>query len=119
MLIDITRPIHPEMAIYPSNPLVTFRQVVAADAASGVSGLTEICLGSHTGTHMDAPGHIRFGEPGARVYDLDQLCGAAEVVEVGLVAGGGSVIGREDLPPTVSERVLFKTKNSEGDVNVF
>lgn len=115
MLIDITRPIHPEMAIYPGNPLVTFTQVAVADESAGVSGLTEVCLGSHTGTHMDAPGHIRFGEPGARVYDLEQLCGAVEVVEV----GAESVIGVVDLPTTTMERVLFKTRNSEGDMNMF
>src|SRR5687768_5266388 len=115
MLLDITRPIHPEMAIYPNNPPVVFEQVEVADAAAGVSGLTRISLGSHTGTHMDAPGHVRFGEPGTRVYDLEQLCGPVEVVEV----GAEEIITAKDLPATLRERVLLKTRNSEGDMNVF
>lgn len=115
MLIDITRPIEEAMAIYPGNPAVVFKQVAEADESVGVSGLTEIRLGSHTGTHMDAPLHIRSGEPGIGVYELEQLCGPAEVVEVGVE----NVIGAADLPATTLERVLFKTSNSAGDMRVF
>ena len=40
-----------------------------------------ITLGSHTGTHMDAPLHFLDGTAGIDQVDLDMLCGSCKVVE--------------------------------------
>ena len=113
-MLDITRPIRPSMAIYPGNPEVVFEQVKKASAES--STLTKITLGSHTGTHIDAPAHIVKGEKGSAMYDLDQLCGPCEVIDLISIS---TVITANDIPATTQERVLFKTKNSNGDSDVF
>lgn len=105
-LIDITRPIHPDMAVYPGNPTVQFSQITAASPDS--SAVTAITLGSHTGTHIDAPAHIAAHEPGTGQYDLTLLNGPCEVVEV----LADSLITRHNLPATAAERVLLKTRNS-------
>jgi len=34
-----------------------------------------ITLGSHTGTHMDAPSHFLDGAEGIDQVDLDKICG--------------------------------------------
>jgi arylformamidase len=95
------------MAIYPGNPAVAFEQVQAATKTT--SALTKITMGSHTGTHIDAPSHVDPTGEGTAAYDLDQLCGPCEVVDVTNV---DRVILATDLPPTATPRVLIKTKNS-------
>jgi len=113
-MIDITRPIHPHMAIYPGNPAVVFESMQAASATS--SALTNISLGSHTGTHLDAPSHIDPQGNGTAQYELDQLCGPCEVIDVRSAA---RVILTADLPATTAERVIIKTVNSDGDIDAF
>ncbi len=102
------------MAIYPGNPEVKFEQV--APASSSSSALTKITLGSHTGTHIDAPSHIELGGAGAGRYTLEGMNGPAEVIQI-LTAQ--RVIGAADLPSTKQPRVLIKTTNSDGNVDVF
>lgn len=114
-IIDITRPIHAGMALYPGNPGVVFEQV--AKAAADSSALTKISLGSHTGTHIDAPSHIKAGADGTAAYDLEPMIGPAEVIELKLK--DQKIILAEDLPEITAERVVIKTRNSDGDPNVF
>jgi len=114
MLIDITRKIHPGMAIYPNNPRVDFEQ--KQRAGEGKNALTLIHLGSHTGTHIDAPSHIHDSGAGALEYSLDHINGPAEVVDVSQL---DKVITSGDIPGTISDRVLFRTRNSLGDPDVF
>lgn len=114
MIIDITRPIHSGMAIYPDNP--TVRIETLRDAQGGKSALSEIALGSHTGTHIDAMLHILPGGTGPEAYGLDQLIGRAQVVEF---PDATSTISAQDLLATSCERLLIKTRNSNTDVDVF
>ena len=119
-LIDITRPVTEDMAIYPGNPAVDLREVQAVDAASGQSALTEIGLGSHTGTHIDAPSHVVAGTGGTGQYDLSQLCGPAVVVDLtereSESVKANAVITADDLLAgdvlASAQRVLCKTRNS-------
>jgi len=114
MLIDLTRPIQAGMAVYPGNPAVTFENVQAASATT--SALTKISLGSHTGTHLDAPSHIDPNGKGTGMYSLEQLCGPCEVIDVRTAT---RVILAADLPATTAPRVLIKTANSDGNINEF
>jgi arylformamidase len=113
-MIDITRAIHPGMAIYPHNPGVMFTQTQQASA--GKNALTRIELGSHTGTHIDAPSHIHEGAPGAFAYTLGELCGPCEVIDVSRL---DSAIGAADIPSTAAARLLFKTRNSSENPDRF
>lgn len=107
MLIDISRSIHAAMAIYPNNPAVSIRSI--QKATDGASALSEILIGSHTGTHIDAPSHIDPMGAGVDIYSLDQLIGPCDVMDV---VNNVSVIHGVDLSPTTSPRVLIKTHNS-------
>lgn len=113
MLIDISRPIHPSMVVYPGNPGVAFESYQKTSADK--NALTNITLGSHTGAHIDAPAHIHEGAAGSDSYPLDVLVGLAEVVDV----PAGEVITAMDLPATSQERVLIKTVNSLKNINTF
>lgn len=102
------------MAIYPGNPDVAFEQVQTASPTS--SALTKITLGSHTGTHIDAPSHIDPSGSSTAQYQLDQLCGPCEVIDATSV---DRVILAADLPATTTPRVLIKTKNSALPIDEF
>ena len=102
------------MAMYPNNPGVEFQLV--QEAGDGNNALTRVTLGSHTGTHIDAPRHIQADGSGALVYLLEQMNGACEVVDL---TGLESVISAADIPETKQRRILFRTKNSEADPDYF
>ena len=65
-LIDLTLPIVTGMPVYPGDPPVRVRE--ARDLARHGFRLHEITLGSHTGTHVNAPWHM--AEKGARLEEL-------------------------------------------------
>ncbi len=114
MLIDISRPIHARMAIYPNNPGVKLETIQSADAEH--SGLTQITLGSHTGTHIDAISHIAPGGAGVEAFHLEQYIGSVDVVEI---PANLSVISAYHIPPLTSSRVIFKTANSTHPIDEF
>tara|TARA_B100000029_G_scaffold135909_1_gene130469 strand:- start:676 stop:1284 length:609 start_codon:yes stop_codon:yes gene_type:complete len=54
--IDITRTIKPDMETYPGDPFV---QVISeTHNETGDPIISKLSLGSHTGTHIDAPFHV-------------------------------------------------------------
>jgi len=65
-LIDLTLPIVTGMPVYPGDPPVRVRE--ARDLARHGFRLHEITLGSHAGTHVNAPWHM--AEKGARLEEL-------------------------------------------------
>ena len=108
--IDVTVPLSAEVACYPGDPCFQSEAVhaIAAGASFNVSRLT---MGSHTGTHVDAPYH--FLPDGAAVDELslDLLIGKARVVAV---AARGAVEREhlEQLDLRDDLRLLFRTRNS-------
>lgn len=78
---DITLPITEEITTYPGDPEVRFHphyRIAAGDPCN----VTALSLGTHTGTHVDAPRH--FVEHGRAVDELalDHLIGPATVLEL-------------------------------------
>ena len=72
---------------------------------------SKITLGSHTGTHIDAPSH--FLEKGKTIdeINLDKCMGKCQVVEISEEL---QTIEKEHIDGKInSKRVLFKTKNSK------
>lgn len=87
-LVDLSHPVAPGMPVYPGDPAVTFAP--AADLATEGCRLLRLTLGTHTGTHLDAPAHML--EQGAT---LDALP-AARLAGPGLCL---DVCGRTDITP--------------------
>ena len=110
-LIDVTVPIRDAMTVYRGNPAVRIRPVMTL-ATDGVN-VSELRLGSHTGTHVDAPSHFIRGGKGIDRVDLDRFIGPAYVADLRRVKGG---IGAVDLGkariPRGTRRVLLRTTNS-------
>ncbi len=109
-VIDISLPIHSGMVLYEGDPGVdvTPRLEIARGDTANVSLLS---MGSHTGTHVDAPAHFIEGGATVEALALDALIGPALVAEVGCER----LIGRRDLerlPLDGHSRLLLKTRNS-------
>jgi len=113
MILDVTVPITNSMPVWPGDPQVRLspKSHLSRDKSHTVK-LTAIEMGSHTGTHVDAPYH--FVEGGKRLHEipLEQLTGKATVLEIAGVRSIG--LGNlEHLKWDGIERVLFKTHNSK------
>ncbi|TME55107.1 MAG: cyclase family protein [Chloroflexi bacterium] len=110
-LIDVSVPLRDAMTVYRGNPPVRIRPAMTLQR-DGVN-LSELCLGSHTGTHIDAPSHFVRGGVGVDRLNLDRFIGPAWVADLGRVRGG---INADDLTrariPRGSRRVLLRTGNS-------
>jgi len=106
---DITVTISDSTPIYRGDPSVDFTSFKAIGRGDSAN-VSQISLGVHTATHVDAPNH--FIDGAKRVHELDplKLVGPCRVIEV-----ADDVIAIEpghcgDLAGV--ERVLFKTQNS-------
>ena len=112
MIYDVTVPITNTMPVWPGDPGVDLlpKSHESRDKTHLVS-VTAIAMGSHTGTHIDAPFHMIQGGKPLHEFSLEILVGRATVFEIPRVRS----IGRADLERfdwTGVQRVLFKTDNS-------
>ena len=89
MIIDLTHTISPDTYVYPGTPSPAFSatRTIARDNARE----TLLQVGSHTGTHMDAPRHILPDGFGLDKLPVSQFCGRAAVIDVSHLGPGGVV----------------------------
>ena len=111
-IFDISVPVFEGMPVYPGDAGVRVEpvhQIAAGDAAN----LSELRLGSHTGTHVDAPLHFVPGGESVDRLSLESLVGEARVLDLTAVAGE---IAPADLEAAggAGRRLLLKTANSGG-----
>jgi arylformamidase len=108
--IDISLPIREGMIVYEGDPDISVTPALALERGDPAN-VSTLRLGSHTGTHMDAPLHFIAGAPGIDTLPLDLLIGPALVADV----DAERLIEPEHLaalPLARHTRVLLKTKNS-------
>jgi arylformamidase len=112
MIYDVSVPIRNGMPVWPSDPPVKLTaQAHASQDQSHSIRVTSIEMGSHTGTHVDAPAHFVDGGKTLSEVPLEVFVGPATVFEI----PGVRSITRAHLEThdwTGIERVLFKTDNS-------
>jgi arylformamidase len=109
-LLDVSVRLAAGIPAFPGNPEFEL-QPVKRIAEGGSSNVSRLVMGTHTGTHVDAPKHFIDDGAGVDELPLDLLIGRARVVEInhrgGIGADDLAAAGlREDL------RVLLKTPNS-------
>ncbi len=110
-IYDVSVLIHQGMPTYPGDPSVSISQPDSIDKGN-VANVSAVCLGTHTGTHVDAPHHVENAWPTLQDLDLDAVIGPATVFELPVP----QAITDKDLaklPWDGVERVLFKTRNSQ------
>ena len=108
-MIDVSVPIRPGMVVWEGDPAVSFEPAASLEEGDPAN-LTRLELGSHTGTHVDAPLHFLAGGEGVERLPLDALIGPALVVDL---TGLERDVRAADLDiPAGTERLLLKTPNS-------
>ncbi len=113
MIYDITQPISESMKVYSGDPTVSIETL--SDVSTGAPySLSKISMGSHTGTHVDAPSHLISGGNTMDNIALDTLVGSCTVVfcdtdmDISI-----QDLERLKLPPD-TDRLLVRTRRSAG-----
>jgi arylformamidase len=111
--IDVSLPISPGLLTWPGNPPVEVlanQRIASGDGAN----VSELRLGTHSGTHVDPPVHFLDGTSGIDRVPLDVLIGPCWVADA---TGRGGAVGADDLEtlavPPGTDRLLLRTDNSE------
>lgn len=107
---DVTLSLNPRMSGYPGDPEFK-RSMFKSMATGGSSDLSLLTMGAHTGTHVDAPGHILPGQGSVDRLPLEVLVGPCLVCAVTTRALIEVKHLRTCRLAGVS-RILFKTGNS-------
>jgi len=109
--LDVSVPIYAGMVHFPDNPPIEIDTITHVERGD-VCTLSALRIGTHTGTHIDAPIHFLPGGTGAEEVPLVNLVGPARVIEI----KDSDAVKAEELRVHnlgVRERLLFKTSNSE------
>jgi arylformamidase len=110
-VIDISVPNGPGQHVYPGDPQPRIEQVKAIRKGD-VCNISLLTMGSHTGTHVDAPYHFIDGGPRLGDVPLDRMVGEALVVDL----RGRSPIDAAALAEAPIRRgdiLICRTDNSE------
>ena len=65
-IIDISQQMCPEMVVYPGDPRFQSRSV-SSFKMGNMCEVSELTMGSHCGTHIDAPLHMLKGGAGVEI----------------------------------------------------
>lgn len=110
-LIDISVPVNPKLPVWPGEPQPGITQKFRMSEGDDAN-VTHVSVGSHTGTHIDAPLHFVDGGKTTLEIPLEKLVGPCQVVDL----QGRTKITAADLEalhvPEGTTKLLFKTDNS-------
>jgi arylformamidase len=111
-VIDVSLAIGPDLLVWPGNPGVVIEPASRISRGDS-SNVSEIRLGSHTGTHIDPPFHFLDDAATADELPLDVMIGEAMVADL---TGTAGPVGPDELAGlSLSEevtRLLLRTDNS-------
>ncbi len=108
-IYDVTIAVSEIVPTFPGDPKVKI-DVCSAIANGDAANVSQITMGVHTATHVDAPNHFIEGTRRVDELDLYKLIGDCEVVELDENVMAITAKHVEKLQNV--ERVLFKTRNS-------
>ncbi len=110
-IYDLSMPIHPGMMTWPGDPLVTLEEVASLEAQG--ARVSRLSLGTHTGTHLDAPRHLLPDGAGVDAWGWEALLGPARVVHLPRVQRiTDQHLHDAGIYPPIT-RVLLRTSNSD------
>lgn len=109
-IIDISWPILPTTTEYKDKKTIQFQEIKNFDK-DGVRE-SSICLGSHTGTHVDAPAHFLKDGKTIDQVTLDRVIGRAAVLDLTIVLGSISADDLEKQEINEGDILLLRTANS-------
>src|SRR5689334_20411280 len=110
-LFDISVPVKNGGVVYPGNPEIHI-ELQQDMSRGGSSNVSHLSIGSHTGTHVDAPLHMIPGGAGIDRVPLESLIGPAVVCEFEEHVMAVTEALLRIQPIQGHERALLKTRNS-------
>jgi len=110
-IYDVTRPIYHAMPVYEGDPEVSVEPWLSITRGAPVN-VSRLVMGSHTGTHVDAPAHLREGAVGVDQLPLDVLTGPARVFDLA-TSGPIDATSLRGVDLTSHRRILFKTRPAD------
>jgi kynurenine formamidase len=103
---DLSHELNTGMQTYPDDPAV--RVAPHADVDTDGYRVTALSMGSHTGTHIDAPSHTEAGGATLGEFDIDTFRFDAHLADVR--RGAREPIDVDDLPdPTDADLLVLRT----------
>lgn len=117
-LFDITRTLSPALAVWPGDTPFS-AQVVSRISQGEVSNLTTLTMSSHTGTHADAPYHIKDDGLTMAKVSLAPYIGPATVVTVRRRAGALTLTDFSGFNWVGVQRLLVHSEASTWPVDHF
>jgi len=93
MLIDLTHTLQTGMPVFPGDPEVEIQ--VHLDYKTHHCRVTRWKLGSHTGTHMDAPSHFIHGGVSLDKIPVSRFVGRGVVADLRHLEAGSPIIPRD------------------------
>ncbi|KAK7472326.1 hypothetical protein VKT23_000445 [Stygiomarasmius scandens] len=97
-IVDLSHPLDPnKITIYPGDPTLSCcpSSTVEKDGYS----VTSISLGSHTGTHIDAPSHFFASGQTIDKVSLNTLIGPALIIDLTRKSANEKITWEDDLAP--------------------
>jgi arylformamidase len=112
ILYDISVTLSPFLHRYPGDPPVRLNPVFPKTAEGERFSVTRLSLGSHSGTHIDAPSHLLAEGASVEEIPLTQMVGPCLLVDLSHHEGniGADVLKKIHLKG--QRRILFRTRNS-------
>lgn len=108
-LIDISIPLHNQTITWPGDPAIEI-QTSPPDKDNII--VSQINMGSHSGTHIDAPRHFLSEGKTIDQIPLEKYIGPCRVINIKQSAPEITLNHIKPEIITPQSRILFKTKNS-------
>lgn len=109
-IYDISLPLSNATIVYPNNIPVSVE--THADMPSSQTKLSKITMGSHSGTHIDAPAHAVKGAHELHEIPLEVFVGPCRVFDFTNVIGAVKISDLDPKNIKEGEKILVKTSNS-------
>ena len=108
--LDVSVTLHHGMVHWPGDPAVVITRTSDLERGDPAT-VSKLSMGSHTGTHMDAPRHFIRAGKGLDDMPLETTVGRARVIAI---RNAKAILPEELRPHRIrrGERLLFKTRNS-------
>ncbi|TFF86846.1 MAG: cyclase family protein [Promethearchaeota archaeon] len=115
---DISLLVEEEMVIYPGDPEVIIKRYKKNQNGWNLSNIS---MGSHTGTHVDTLLHIKDGADGVESIPLDKCYGICKVLDLSEIPFGEGIqkFHLEKFEINKNDIILIKTINSTTDYKEF
>jgi arylformamidase len=109
-LYDVTLSVSESLPFYPGDPRPGLSPWLSRDSGAEFD-VSELRLGTHSGTHVDAPAHCIDGGAGVDTLPLGALCGPAFVLDLSArsASDGPIAAGELNAVPGACSRLLLRT----------